>query len=314
MTLPPNNPLASILPFDPEGRQVGRVIAHHGKVVRIVSTEGEVECKKPHRQEWVVGDLILFEKGRPRTLLPRASELARKSPGGGEDVLAANIDLMLIVTAVGELFKKPLIDRFLVAAAHAGVDSLIALNKTDLPGAENDIEALAEYSYHDFHVIALSAVSGLGMEKLAAALGGKLSVMVGQSGVGKTSILNRLIPDMNRKIGGLSRATGKGKHTTSMSLTVPLPDGGAVIDSPGIRQFAPTGLEPDDLARHFPGLENLVGGCKFRDCTHESEPVCAVKAAVEEGKLSGERYESYLRILESIRDGREQDWWRRPEK
>ncbi|MDH5638651.1 MAG: ribosome small subunit-dependent GTPase A, partial [Nitrospinota bacterium] len=271
-------------------------------------------CKRPHRQEWVVGDVILFEKGRPRKLLPRESQLSRKSPGGGEDVLAANMDLMVIVTACGEMFKKPLIDRFLVAAAHAGVSSLIALNKTDLPGAENDIEALGEYTYHGFDVIALSAVSGQGMEKLAAALDGKLSIMAGQSGVGKTSILNRLIPNMNRKTGGLSLATGKGKHTTSMSLTVPLPDGGAVIDSPGIRQFAPTGLEPEDLARHFPGLEGLVGGCKFRDCMHESEPVCAVKAAVEEDRLSAERYQSYLKILESIRDGREQEWWRRPEK
>jgi len=310
----PDNPLDSIVPRDPEGRQVGRVVAHHGKVVRIVSAQGEVECKRPHRQEWVVGDIILFEKDRPRTLLPRSSQLVRKSPGGGEDVLAANMDLMLIVTACGDFFKKPLIDRFLVAAAHAGVNSLIALNKTDLPGAEKDMEALKEYASHGFGAIALSAVSGDGMEELAEALRGKLSIMAGQSGVGKTSILNQLIPDMNRKTGVLSQSTGKGRHTTSMALTVPLPGGGAVIDSPGIRQFAPTGLEPEDLARRFPGMENLADGCKFRDCMHETEPGCAVKAAVEKNALSAERYASYLKILESIRDGREQEWWRRPEK
>ncbi|MDH5756125.1 MAG: ribosome small subunit-dependent GTPase A [Nitrospinota bacterium] len=314
MTGETTHPLAATIPEDPEGRLVGRVIAHHGKVVRIVSSQGEVECKRPHRQEWVVGDLVLFEKGRPRVLLPRANQLARKSPSGGEDILATNIDLMLIVTACGDLFKMPLIDRFLVAAAHSGVAPVIALNKIDLSTGPEDMEAVSEYASFGYRVINLSAISGQGIDEMAAALAGKLSVMAGQSGVGKTSILNQLAPKMSRKTGKMSQATGKGRHTTSMALTVPLPGGGALIDSPGIRQFAPTGLAPEDLARHFPGMEELVGGCKFRDCMHETEPECAVKEAVEDGALTESRYASYVKILESVRDGREQEWWRRPEK
>jgi ribosome biogenesis GTPase len=305
---------SAIIPQDAKGRVLGRIVAHHGKVIKIATQDGEVECKRPHREEWVVGDVVTFEKGRPRGILPRKNEFARKSPTGGHDALAANLDLLLVVTACGEMFKTALIDRFLVAAAHARITPIVALNKIDLPGAEEYIASMGEYSAMGYAVIPLSAATGAGFGALTAALGGGISAMVGQSGVGKTSILNRLTPGFVRATAALSDHSGKGKHTTSMAFMAPLPGGGAMIDSPGIRQFAPSGLEPEDLAQHFPGVAAGAGGCKFRDCLHESEPGCKVKLAVEEGRLTMERYESYLRILESIRDGREQDWWRRPEK
>ena len=305
---------AALVPDDHEGGAVGRIVAHHGKVVKIAWSGGELEWKRPHREEWVVGDLVLFEKERPKRIKPRKNEFIRKGPGGGVDTLAANLDFLLIVTCCGDLYKPALLDRFIVAATHAGITPLISLNKTDLPDSDEYKKALEDYSSLGYRAIPVSAVSGEGLEELGRLLSSGISAMVGQSGVGKTSILNRIAPGYEASVAEISGYSGKGRHTTTMAVMIPLPGGGAVIDSPGIRQFAPAGIEPEDLAHNFPGVGPFSRSCKFRDCTHETEPGCAVKNAVDAGELAEERYSSYLRILDSIRDGRDQDWWRRPEK
>ncbi|MBI5815448.1 MAG: ribosome small subunit-dependent GTPase A [Nitrospinae bacterium] len=295
-------------PNKQESRAAGRVIAHYGLRVHIRTDEGVVEWKPPRRETWVVGDMVVFQDGRPKTILPRKTELARLSFSGASQVLASNLTKMVIVTAAGPAFKPGLIDRFCVAASHAGLSASIALNKIDLPGAEEFAAAARRFEKWGIEVNAVSVRTGEGLNGLAESLRGHVSVMVGQSGVGKTSILNHIAGGAARAVSEVNEKTGAGKHTTTVSILVELPCGGALIDSPGIRQFVPSGLEPRDVADHFPGFEKLRGGCKFRDCLHTAEPGCAVRDAVKQGALDDERYQSYIRLLESVKQHSEPEW------
>lgn len=288
-----------------ETAKTGRVTAHHGARVRIDTGAGVIEWKPPRRGAWVVGDYVVFEKGRPKTTAPRRNELARAGFGGARQVLAANLDQMVIVTSCDANFRPGLVDRFIVIAGHEGMEPLVVLNKTDIPGAGEYIERARAYEKLGLRLLLASALTGEGLEGLKDALKDKTSAMVGHSGVGKTSLLNALIPGLDRPVGDVDEETARGRHVTTAALLAPLPEGGFIIDSPGIRQLVPAGMTPEDVAHYFPGIKNHVGGCRFRDCLHIAEPGCAVRAAVEDGAAGEELYSSYRRLLESVKENNE---------
>ncbi|MBI4666508.1 MAG: ribosome small subunit-dependent GTPase A [Nitrospinae bacterium] len=291
-----------------EEEKTGLVIAHYGLRAHIRVGGETLELKPPRGQEWAVGDSIVFEKGRPKKILERRNALIRIGANGKEQALAANLDLLLIVTACGEAFKPGLIDRFLVSSAHMGIPAAIVVNKMDIPEAAEFLTAAREYENYGYNVLPVSALSGSGIDGLTAMLNHKVTALVGHSGVGKTSITNRLVPGLNRLVGEVNVKTEAGRHVTTVSIFVDLPGGGAIIDSPGIRQFVPTGIDERDAAHYFPGFAPYRGMCKFRDCMHMAEPGCAIRQAVEDKSLSDERYRSYLRIIQSIRERAEPDW------
>lgn len=232
-------------------------------------------------------------------LLERRSVLRRRE-ARGERVLAANVDRLVIVTAVGPQFRPGLVDRMLVAAEVDGVPPLVVLNKIDLPEAAATAPLAARYTRIGYQVLPTSAATGQGLDELAALLRGRVSALAGHSGVGKSSLLNRLAPGAARAVAAVSRVTGKGRHTTSVAEGYPF-DGGVLIDLPGLREFGLAGVTPRRLAEAMPDLREAAAGCRFADCAHEVEPGCAVRAAVEAGAIHPERYRAYRRMLESLR-------------
>lgn len=289
---------------------VGRIIAHHGVRVRIEAPDGEtLQWKPPRGSVWVVGDRVRIENGRPVDIEPRSTELARTGGNGARQALAANLDRLLIVTACGESFREGLVDRFIVAARHAGIEPVVILNKIDLSHGDEIAKAERAWGAFGIPVYPVSAETGKGVDTLVPLLDGHLSALVGQSGVGKSSLANRLAPGSDRAVGEVNAKTEQGLHTTSSSLLIPvIGTSGALIDAPGIRQFIPSDISITDAAIHFPGFENLSGGCRFRDCLHESEPGCLVTEARDAGTIPDGLYESYLRLLTSVKEANRPSW------
>jgi ribosome biogenesis GTPase len=235
-------------------------------------------------------------------VLPRRSALTRPGPKdriNQQLTQAANVDQVVIVASVAQPpFNYGFADRFLLAASWSHLPLIMVLNKMDL------VEELPENA-KDFltlvdRCIPISAHNGEGIEELSAALTGKVSVFSGQSGVGKSTLINRLVPGALLRIGDVREKDGKGRHTTTSASLFDLPDGGMVIDTPGIRALGLLNLDPQDLARCFPGFfPEGHFDCRFNDCMHQDEPGCAVHEAIEAGRLPVARWESYMRILES---------------
>lgn len=256
-----------------------------------------------------IGDVVRWnEAGQLTEVLPRRNQLARRAakpmPGSyaHEQVIAANLDQVIPVFAAAN--PKPawnLLDRYLVSAESAEIPALVVLTKFDLvdgkPESAEILSIAAEYRSIGYEVIVTSAVTGLGLEQLRAALSNRLSVFVGKSGVGKSSLLNALEPGLGLKVQQTSQLTGKGRHTTTHLEMFPLAAGGAIIDTPGIREFGLWDVESDDLALFFPEMRPFVGACKFGlGCSHDQEPGCAIRRAVNAGEISPYRYQSYLKL------------------
>jgi ribosome biogenesis GTPase len=247
------------------------------------------------------GDEVLFRPEPGNTgvierIEPRRTVLCRENKGQ-KQVLVANVDQLIIVASVAEPELKPnLIDRFLVTAERYGLRPLICINKLDLCQPADLEPFLGVYAQLGYAVLAVSARTGRGIDRLRRAIIGRASVVAGQSGVGKSSLLNAIEPGLNLRVQPISEDTHKGRHTTTTAEWIPLQCGGFVVDTPGIRQFQLWDIAPEELAGFFPEFRPYVDRCRYPDCTHRHEDYCAVKDAVADGRIDLRRYESYCHI------------------
>jgi len=257
--------------------------------------------------ELAVGDRVGFERlagglVRVRTREPRTSVFARPDPSrpGERLVLAANVELVLaVVAARAPRWKPGFVDRVWLSASEGGAACALVVNKLDLVTAEEQAELereLAPYRELGLKVVRVSAASGAGLEELRELLRGRISVFVGPSGVGKSSLQNELDPNGARATGAVRESDGKGRHTTTASEWRPLADGTVLIDTPGVRQFGLAALEARELAAAFPEFAGPAARCRFRDCSHLVEPACGVQAALAAGTLDRRRFASYSRL------------------
>jgi ribosome biogenesis GTPase len=264
--------------------------------------------------DWVTVSLNEDGTGMIGEVAERESVLSRTRPGAHdgrrlladrEQVLVANPDQVVLVFSI----KKPRpslrkLDRFLVVAEMNDLPVIITVNKVDLLNSDDEasiIEARKIFQVYEdlgYQIIYTSAKSGVGVKELAEALKDKISVMTGSSGVGKSSLLNAIQPGLGLRVNEVSKTTEKGLHTTRHAEMFPLDEGGYVVDTPGIRGLALFDIEPAELDAYFREIAPLVEQCRFSDCSHRHEPGCAVRAAVEGGQISEERYDSYLRLRE----------------
>ena len=235
---------------------------------------------------------------RKNYIIRRASNLSKES-----HIIAANIDqALLVVTLVDPPTATTFIDRFLATAEAYSIPAIIAINKIDLLTDADDIELMDAVSYLyrsiGYEVFALSAKTGEGLDLLKEHLSDKVTLFSGNSGVGKSSLINDLIPGLNLKTAEISIAHGTGMHTTTFSEMFHLPDGGSIIDTPGVRGFGTVDFERNEVAHYFPEIFEKSSDCRFNNCTHTCEPGCAVIRAVEDSEIAASRYASYLSILE----------------
>jgi ribosome biogenesis GTPase len=252
-----------------------------------------------------VGDRVQVSRhpdgtGTIELIEPRRTSLVRLDPrpqGMYQQVLLANPDQAVFVFACAD--PQPhlrMLDRFLVIAAKQGVPAIIVANKVDLVGQDRAVEIFGFYPPIGYPVIYASARAGQGVEELRGRLAGRVSALAGPSGVGKSSLLNAVQPGLGLAVREVSAFVGKGRHTTSVRELFPLADGGYVADTPGMRSLALWDTEPEELDGYFPEIAPLVTACQFNNCSHKSEPGCAVRAAVASGQVRPERYDSYLRL------------------
>ncbi|GAC1517376.1 MAG: ribosome small subunit-dependent GTPase A [Gemmatimonadaceae bacterium] len=238
-------------------------------------------------------------------IFPRRSALARRAPGGrhGERVLAANVDQVVVVFAAARPDPHPrMLDRFLVIAEGNNLSARVVINKAELTGADAVHERFADYPRAGYPLHATSVKAGLGRDELLAALVGQTSVVTGPSGVGKSSLMNFLYPGLDLRVGEVSESVNKGRHTTVGAFLHPLPDGGYVVDTPGLREVGMWGLPSEELDHCFPEFRPHLDKCRFGDCTHIVEPDCAVRTGVDRGEISRARYESYLKLRAELGD------------
>lgn len=292
----------------------GLVISRFGQHVDVEDKQGQIiRCNMRRTISSVVtGDQVSWCRSKQPTgsidgvieaVEERRSVLLRPDFYDGLKPVAANIDLMIIVSAILPALSLNIIDRYLVAAEMTGIKPLLVINKADLldAAAQTELERQLElYRQLDYPCLLVSARTGQGMPALLHYIHSGTSIFVGQSGVGKSSLMNHLMPELAAATQEVSAISGLGQHTTTVSRLYHLPDGGELIDSPGIREFALWHLSAEAVTQGFIEFRPWLGRCRFRDCKHISDPGCAIQHAVENGDISRERYDSYLKILTSM--------------
>lgn len=291
----------------------GRVLAVYGLTSLVQADDGTKHRCAVRRllktlntdQRYIVaaGDRVWFrpenkDEGFIERVEPRRGMLCRTSKGR-RHVIVANVDQLLIIASAAEPALKPnLIDRFLVTAEKARIRPIICINKVDLIDPA-DLQPLAGvYGQMGYEVILVSAATGFGIQRIRRLLQARQSVVAGQSGVGKSSLLNAIEPSLGLRVREVSEENEKGKHTTTTAQLIPLSGGGYVVDTPGIRQFQLWDVIPEEVAGYFRDLRPYVNLCRYPDCTHMHEADCAVKDAVADGRLDARRYESYCQIFD----------------
>lgn len=306
----------------------GKVVKSTGSFYKVQDAEGKVyQCRivgkfRLHGLKLTnpvaVGDNVGFreeaEGGIITKILPRANYVVRQSPRQKHHLhlLASNVDqALLVVTIVNPLLKQGFIDRFLLMTEPHDIPVGIVFNKSDLYGEEDlgIFEYLKElYTTIGYQVFLSSAKNKIGISEIQDFLRGKITLVSGQSGVGKSTLINAIEPNLNIKTDLLSDYTGKGQHTTTFAEMHNLSIEGGIIDTPGIKTLGFNNLEPMDVAHNFRELFEASSDCKFANCMHRNEPSCAVKEKVENGVISELRYANYIQLLEEIED---QNYWER---
>ena len=291
----------------------GRVLAVHGQHSRVETASGQqYQCTvrgllknlaTDQRNIVVTGDHVLLDpesesEGMIVRVEPRRGIISRTSRGQ-HHVIVANVDQLLIVTSAAEPDLKPnLVDRMIISAEKARIQPVICVNKVDLVASCELQPLVGNYCQMGYQVLLVSAETGRGCQQLKQLLLDRETVLAGQSGVGKSSLLNCIAPELDRKVNVVSQDTQKGKHTTTSTQLLPLPFGGYVVDTPGIRQFELWDVIPEEVSGYFRDLRTVVNQCQFPDCTHTHEQRCAVKDGVADGLFDVRRYESYCQIME----------------
>ncbi len=280
----------------------GTLVSHLGVAVEVALVTGVTQRFRVRRNSgFVVGDEVIA-RGEELELSPRRTSLVRRSPGGGVHTVASNLDVVCVVAAIDPPARAGLLDRAAVAARACGIEPVLVCNKVDVDDTHGVVASLRARALDELPFFLVSALAGTGMQELATFLIGKRTALVGPSGVGKSSIANALVPGLLLHTQALSLARGAGIHTTTVSTLTKLPGGGELVDTPGIREFGLVDVLPSDLALYFPGFARVVGACRFRDCLHEQEPSCAIKAAVDSGSVDASRYAAYRTLLAELAD------------
>lgn len=285
--------------------QTGIVVAIHGKEILVESAEGHRQrcIARQHLPPLVCGDQVIWISGTSGhgsviSLAPRHGELRALAKDGKTRLIAANVDHVIIVTAAQPALQPPLLDRYIIACEIAGIVPVVIFNKIDLL-TEDEFHAiqqqLAVYSAIGYHVCFVSADTGIGMDSLREVIANKTVVLVGQSGVGKSSLIRTLVPGSAARVGQLSMQ--QGRHTTTHSELYHLPGGGRLIDSPGVRSFNLLPTDHVTLASAFAEFRPYLGQCRFADCQHVHEPACAIRNAVTHQHITPRRYEVYKELL-----------------
>jgi ribosome biogenesis GTPase len=292
----------------------GRVISVHGLKSRVLGSDGKLyDCAVrqvlkslniEQRNVVVAGDRVRLRAESPidgmiERIEPRRGLISRTSRGQ-QHVLVANVDYLLIITSAAEPNLKPgLIDRFLLTAEQCEVRPVVVVNKADLVDPSALQQILGVYASLGYRVLVTSAESGLNVDFLRQLLDGKQTALAGQSGVGKSSLLNRIQPGLGLAVAEVSQDNQKGRHTTTATQLIPIEGGGAVFDTPGIRQFQLWDISASEVAGLMPDFRPYVSACRYPDCLHLSEDECAVKNAVADARIDTRRYESYCHLLET---------------
>lgn len=289
----------------------GRVISRYGRNLIIENEQKElIPCLlRQNIGQVVCGDRVVWQhagenQGVVTALEERRSVLIRPDYSGHERPLAANIDRLVILLAAEPAPQRYLLDQYLISAELLGIDALICLNKTDLldDGGLNKFEQnFGDYRSIGYPLIRISAKKEKGLNPLLEAIRDQTAILLGQSGVGKSSLVSALLPDRDIQTGKLSAVTGKGCHTTTASTLYHLPQGGELIDSPGVRSFRPTVKTLAELERGFREFASLLGSCRFSNCRHNGEPGCAIDEAVEQGEIDTRRLENFRHMAANLK-------------
>lgn len=275
------------------------------------------EGKNDNARKLAVGDRVTIEpvdasvSWAISAIHERTSSLSRRSPGSGrtERVVAANVDQVVVVFAMVKPEPHPrMLDRFLTIAEANDLAARVVINKVDLASEDAARDRFRAYETAGYAMHFTSTKSSRGLVELREALQDRISVFSGPSGVGKSSLLNALYPGLSLRVGDISESVNKGRHTTVGAFMHPLPGGGFVVDTPGLREVGMWGIVASELDHCFPEIRALRDGCRFADCTHRAEPDCAVRDGVAAGSVDRERYESYVKLREELETSEAGQW------
>ena len=304
------------LQLDESSTQTARIISHHGRQLYAETETGEkIKCKmRQNLGDLACGDYVLLQQALNATgesqnvviaVKERTNLLVKTGFAGAVKPVAANIGQLVIVTSLRPKPNPYLIDRYLTSAENLPAKAAIVINKVDL--LDDETKQIADnltslYQNIGYQVICTSIKNNIGIDELSEALNNTTSILVGLSGVGKSSLVKAILPKEEIKIGETSASTGEGKHTTTVSALYHLKGNGIIIDSPGVRDFTPINKSQAEITHGFIDVRRFNGACKFANCSHQNEPECAMKEAVKKGELNEQRFNNYLRLVAEFND------------